>query len=95
MKKTEQQIFLVKIMHAMIEKLREFNFDINDHKYLFVSSKILEKVYEMHEKEIKMKDEENNKLKDQITTKEGEVEKVKAELNAQKVEEKIKIIENR
>jgi len=64
MKKTEQQIFLVKIMHAMIEKLREFNFDINDHKYLFVSSKILEKVYEMHEKEIKMKDEENNKLKD-------------------------------
>jgi len=48
----------------MIEKLREFNFDINDHKYLFVSSKILEKVYEMHEKEIKMKDEENNKLKD-------------------------------
>lgn len=50
MKKAEQQIFLVKIMHTMIEKLRSFKFEINDQKYLFVSSKILEKVYEMHEK---------------------------------------------
>ena len=48
MKPLEQQVFLVKILANLLEKLRSYHFDITDQKYLFLASKMIEKVYELH-----------------------------------------------
>lgn len=58
MKRTEQQVFLTKILHGILEKVRSFGLEINDKKYLFLSSKVMEKVYSLHEDDAKSREEE-------------------------------------
>ena len=62
MGKEEQPVFLVKIMMNLLEKFEELNFDVGQQKYLFLHSQIIQKVFEMHQKESRRKDEENHRL---------------------------------
>ena len=48
MRKTDQQMFLNKGLFSILQKMREFNFEVNDSKFVFLNGKIIEKVFEIH-----------------------------------------------
>jgi signal transduction histidine kinase len=81
----------------LLEKLRKYSFEINDQKYLFLNSKLLEQVYNMHEEEGRQKEEEHKKLTQTVFSQEQEIERLKkelenAQLNAAAKERKEKIL---
>ena len=47
MKSKEQQVFMSKILFSLLETLRNLNFEINDQKFMIISEKMIEKVYNL------------------------------------------------
>jgi hypothetical protein len=76
----EQQHLLRCILEQLLETLRQYKFEVDDSKYLFLAHQLIAKAYSLQQHGQEVLAKENMELRKELTEREVEIEKLKKEL---------------
>lgn len=79
---TEQQHLLRGMLEQLLETLRQYKFEVDDSKYLFLAHHLLAKAYSLQQHGQEVLANENAELRRELGEREAEIEKLKKELSA-------------